>query len=166
MITAIPIQRGYFSAHFSKADAFCFFDQDGRLIKRVNNPVKSEQCSTRSKLMALFEDYRVSRVIVRRVGEKMLDRLLSHSILVFSPKELEMDVDKVVLLSEENLSAITQEEKAKVVVRSQQRSKQSGCCHHEASEGESSGSCCQKLPDQTHLDASANHHRKRCCQRD
>ena len=166
MITAIPIQRGYFSAHFSKADAFCFFDQDGRLIKRVNNPVKSEQCSTRKKLMALFEDYRVGRVIVRRVGEKMLDRLLSHSILVFSPKELEMDVDKVVLLSEENLIAITQEEKAKVVVRSQQRSKQSGCCHHEASEGESSGSCCQKLPDQTHLDVSANHHRKRCCQRD
>ena len=166
MITAIPIQRGYFSAHFSKADAFCFFDQDGRLIKRVNNPVKLEQCSTRSKLMALFEDYRVSRVIVRRVGEKMLNRLLSHSMLVFSPKELEVDVDKVALLSEESLIAITQEEKSKVVIPSPQRSKQSGCCHHEANEGDKSGSCCQKVPDQPNRDVSANHHRKRCCQRD
>lgn len=83
MITAIPVNDDRVANHFTKANYLAFVDERGVELSRIENPARGADCSGKRKLVDLLVQQRVSRVVVRNIGEQMLGKLLGHQIAVY-----------------------------------------------------------------------------------
>lgn len=97
---AIPWSRQHIAPHFSRADGFRIVDEAGAIIADVPNPIVSQECHQRHQLLKVFQQYSVTDVIVRRVGSRMLGRLLSEGFAVHISHQAEPNMQQLLQLPE------------------------------------------------------------------
>ena len=69
--------------HFSKADIFSVYNKEHKNIAMFKNPALDVKgCSGKALLIEAFHKYQCDVVIVRKVGEKTLARLLNAGFSV------------------------------------------------------------------------------------
>lgn len=83
MITAVPVSAGQISPHFSRADTIVLLTETGQVIEHFPNPVTSGQCMSKDALSVMLQSKHVSRVLVRNIGQCMLEKLLLQSFDVY-----------------------------------------------------------------------------------
>ena len=69
--------------HFAKAPEFAIYDDQGNLLDTITND-SSSGCQQRKKLLAQYNQYGVTRIVIRHIGERSLARLLDANIQVDS----------------------------------------------------------------------------------
>lgn len=78
MIYAIATTDKKLSHHFSKAELFTFYNDKNEVIAVYKNPVLGiSGCSGKKLLIDLLNKFSCDVVIVRKIGEKTLARLLN-----------------------------------------------------------------------------------------
>lgn len=83
MIYAIAMTDKKLAHHFSKADIFSFYDEDKREVAVYKNPaLTSTGCAGKKLLIDLLKERQCHTVIVRKVGEKTLAKLLNAGFKV------------------------------------------------------------------------------------
>ena len=71
------------SHHFSKSEIFSFYDENKRQVAVYKNPALGVKgCTGKNLLIELFKARQCHTVIVRKVGEKTLARLLDAGFKV------------------------------------------------------------------------------------
>ena len=69
--------------HFSKAELFCFYDDNQRKIAVYKNPIlENPGCAGKQSLITLLKQRQCHTVIVRKIGQKTLARLLDAGFKV------------------------------------------------------------------------------------
>jgi predicted Fe-Mo cluster-binding NifX family protein len=69
--------------HFSKSDIFCVYNEEHKNIAVFKNPLlEAKGCSGKGLLIDAFNKYQCEVVIVRKIGEKTLARLLNAGFSV------------------------------------------------------------------------------------
>lgn len=120
---AIPYQNDRIAGHFSKADQILFID-DGH-FQLIDNPaVTSVSCSGKKSLVALLEQQKVTKIVVRNIGQRMLARLFAAGIRVFHAPA-RMPVEQVMSCELNELTDISQ-------ARESINAKAGGCGKHGA----------------------------------
>ncbi|PKF61660.1 hypothetical protein CW745_10060 [Psychromonas sp. psych-6C06] len=77
MSYAIAMSDQKLAHHFSKADIFSFYDDNHRKIAVYKNPALGMKgCAGKQTIINLFKQRQCHTVIVRKIGEKTLARLL------------------------------------------------------------------------------------------
>lgn len=177
MITAIPMNDQTVASHFSKALSVAFFNEQGQEIGREPNPATSTHCQGKKELVRLLTDKHTTRVLVRHIGQNMLERLLKQSLNVFQLNQCRHPIHKLAITPEANLTALTESNQGSPSIHHEKKvTQQSECCGHSkersdsccgAEQAEEHSSCCQskskrrRNPQAGH---SARHgHRGRCC---
>lgn len=83
MIYAIAMSNNKLSHKFSKSEQFKFYNEQKEPIAVYKNPaIGVEGCSGKQSIVALFHKMKCDSVIVRKVGEKTLARLLNAGFKV------------------------------------------------------------------------------------
>jgi len=78
MIYAIATTEKKLSHHFSKAECFTFYNEQQEVIAVYKNPILGVSgCSGKKLLIDLLHKMACDVVIVRKIGEKTLARLLN-----------------------------------------------------------------------------------------
>ncbi|TKB48622.1 hypothetical protein FCL40_10700 [Ferrimonas sediminicola] len=81
MAIAMPVtDRAQVAGHFAKAAAFAVYSDEGQLI-RIDNSQEGG-CGQKKRLVKVFKEMQVTRVVLRNIGERSLARLLSAGIEV------------------------------------------------------------------------------------
>lgn len=73
MITAIPVTKEHISGHFTKAESFIFINAEGRIVCHHINPAREGGCAEKKALLNMLQRQNAQRVIVRHIGERMLE---------------------------------------------------------------------------------------------
>lgn len=171
MITAIPMNDQNVASHFSKALSFAFFNELGQEVSRASNPANDSSCGGKTKLLKLFQEQGVQRVLVRHIGEQMLSRLLSNSLHVFQCTSCRNSVDELAKAPKESLKKLTSPSQGTPSVNHEKKA-QSGhsCCHKtEGPKSSEQSQCCDKGSNwHARSGHSASHHIRghrssRCC---
>jgi predicted Fe-Mo cluster-binding NifX family protein len=83
MIYAIAITDNKLSHKFSQSEFFHFYNEQQELVGVYKNPViGSKGCSTKNLIIDLFLKMQCDIVVVRKVGEKTLAKLLAAGFKV------------------------------------------------------------------------------------
>lgn len=83
MSYAIAMTDKKLSHHFSKAEVFNFYDDNHRQVAVYKNPILGQTgCAGKQLLVDLLKNRQCHTVIVRKVGEKTLARLLNAGFKV------------------------------------------------------------------------------------
>lgn len=83
MIYAIATTDKKLAHHFSKAELFTFYNDQNEVIAVYKNPVLGVSgCSAKKLLLDLLHKLSCDVVIVRKIGEKTLARLLNAGFKV------------------------------------------------------------------------------------
>ena len=83
MIYAIAMTNNKLSHKFSKSELFKFYNEQQEAIAVYKNPaIGVEGCSGKKLIVELFHKMKCESVIVRKVGEKTLARLLNAGFKV------------------------------------------------------------------------------------
>ena len=83
MIYAVATTEDKLSHNFSKSELFVFYNEEGRKIGVQKNPALGVTgCSAKHSIISLFKKLNVDTVIVRKVGEKTLAKLLDAGFKV------------------------------------------------------------------------------------
>jgi len=83
MIYAIATSDKKLSHKFSKTELFTFYNEENKEIAVYKNPaLEGKGCSSKQSIIALFNKMNCGCVIVRKIGEKTLARLLNAGIQV------------------------------------------------------------------------------------
>lgn len=108
MNTVIPISGNHIANHFTKAESFLFVDSQGRHTNTLINPVLNcEACSAKKTIVEMFKAEKVKRVIVRNIGQRSLEKLLTNEMQVFQSGI--RHIENAILLDNEHrqLTALT-----------------------------------------------------------
>ena len=112
------------------------------------NPALGADCSGKRNLIDLLVQQRVSRVIVRNIGEQMLGKLLRHQIAVYQTNCGRRLLTEMSDPSTSDLIELNKPEQGRQSFNHEAKGKK--CCN---SEGNTTKNCCS----QTH------HGNGRCC---
>ncbi len=83
MSYAIAMTDKKLSHHFSKAEIFSFYDDNQKEVAVYKNPALNHAgCAGKKLLISLLAERQCHTVIVRKVGEKTLARLLNAGFKV------------------------------------------------------------------------------------
>jgi len=83
MIYAIATTDNQLAHHFSKAQKFAFYNQQKEMIALYKNPaLEISGCAGKGLLIALLRKMNCDVVIVRKVGQKTLAKLLAAGFKV------------------------------------------------------------------------------------
>ena len=83
MSYAIAMTDKKLSHHFSKSEIFSFYDDNNKQVAVYKNPALSQSgCSGKKLLIDLLNERQCHTVIVRKIGEKTLARLLDAGFKV------------------------------------------------------------------------------------
>ncbi|TCI01717.1 hypothetical protein EZV61_17250 [Corallincola luteus] len=145
MITAIPMDSDTVASHFSKATSFVFFNEEGKAIGSKQNPALRANCQGKAKLLQMLAEYRVERLVVRNIGEKMLQRLLSLSFSVFHLSSGRVDLSEVVKRNSP-LTPLTHFSQGRPSINAHGKNKEGHqCCGHKHDEQDvTTEACCQE----------------------
>jgi predicted Fe-Mo cluster-binding NifX family protein len=145
MKTAMPIKDSRICNHFSKAEVFAIFDEDGQQQSVLPNPALDGNCSGKAALVVMLQQAQVDRVIVRNVGERILAKLLDANFAVFQATSNRLAPSELIL-SDSFISLISAEQ-GRASINYEEKQAKGGCCGHEdghESHGnESHTRCCQ-----------------------
>lgn len=81
MLIATPTEALRLTPHCAKAPEFVLQDQSGRLLGQLANPA-GDGCQGRRALPEQLIARGVTHLVVRRIGEKMLARMLAAGLVV------------------------------------------------------------------------------------
>ncbi|MCP5079527.1 MAG: hypothetical protein GY951_15925 [Psychromonas sp.] len=77
MIYVIAMTDKKLAHHFSKAEIFSFYNEDKRAVAVYKNPALNHSgCAGKKLLIDLLKDRNCETIIVRKIGQKTLARLL------------------------------------------------------------------------------------------
>jgi predicted Fe-Mo cluster-binding NifX family protein len=138
MIYAIPHNRDHIANHFMKAKQFAFLTEDNALISNAINPSSAigSSCKDKKATLSLIKEMKADAVIVRNIGERALEKLLSQGLRVFkvngqTPISMAVSSDMVELTE------------ASQGRPSENHNKKGGCAGHVSCSGHSNdGGCC------------------------
>ena len=83
MIYAIATSEKKLSHKFSQTELFTFYNEENKEIAVYKNPaLEGKSCSSKKLIIELFNKMHCDCVIVRKIGEKTLARLLNAGIQV------------------------------------------------------------------------------------
>lgn len=83
MSYAIAMTEKKLSHHFSKTEVFHFYDEHLREVAAYKNPALNQLgCAGKKRIVELFQERQCHTVIVRKIGEKTLARLLNAGFKV------------------------------------------------------------------------------------
>jgi predicted Fe-Mo cluster-binding NifX family protein len=172
MYTAIPLQGDSLANHFTKASTFALLDQNGMLVKKIDNPAIQSGCEGKSQLVEILKAHQVNRVVVKNIGERMLSKLLNLKFVVRQANRRSVDISTLFNHMAEFPELIEASE-GRESVNYHNKQKQGGGCkhghHHDSVDGsEKKGKCCQskgKQKGQYVLSNRAHEGKGRCCQR-
>jgi len=83
MTYAIAMTDKKLAHHFSKADTFTFYNDEGKAVAVFKNPALAVSgCSGKGLIIELLKARQCHTVIVRKVGQKTLGRLLNADLKV------------------------------------------------------------------------------------
>ncbi|ENC6730899.1 hypothetical protein ABKZ05_001581 [Vibrio navarrensis] len=83
MIIAVPVNDQNVANHFTKAQRFALLDDRGNVLNYLDNPaLSSEGCHGKKRLIAQLLAAKVSKVMVKNIGQKSLAKLLAGNVLV------------------------------------------------------------------------------------
>lgn len=83
MIYAIATTENQLAHHFSKAQKFAFYNQQKEMIALYKNPALDiSGCSGKSLLIDLLRKMNCDVVVVRKIGQKTLAKLLAAGFKV------------------------------------------------------------------------------------
>ncbi len=83
MIFAIATTNKQLAHHFSKAEVFTFYNEQQEVIAVYKNPALSASgCAGKRELVEILHKMKCDVVIVRKIGEKTLSRLLNAGFKV------------------------------------------------------------------------------------
>lgn len=150
MITAVPISNDKLANHFTKAEAICFFDQQGGLLCNFDNPATSGGCEAKSDLVALLKQQNTSSLLVKNIGQRMLQKLLDNGIQVFKVESGQKNLQQHI--SGLGVIPLTSIDQARPSINYDKKSAHGGCCSHEHG----------AKPHDKECNKRANGHR--CCQ--
>ncbi|MFM2483596.1 NifB/NifX family molybdenum-iron cluster-binding protein [Celerinatantimonas yamalensis] len=87
MRIAIPVNQDVVAGHFSQAEHFeCWDSLKGRFAL-FDNPALQGNCAGHRQIVEQCVAMGVDAIIVRNIGQRMLDRLLKHSLTVWQLKQ-------------------------------------------------------------------------------
>jgi len=172
MIAAIPIKTDKISNHFKKAPQFLFLNESGQFIGKLTNPAdpaSGKGCSNTKELMAEFQRRQVNRVVVRNIGERMLNRLLSHDLEVWQTSSRQVELASLAAGESGQLARLERPEQGRASVHQMEKQSNGGYCSRPANDH--NGDCCghdEKI-DSTDSDSDdwpkQAERRLRCCER-
>lgn len=163
-ITAIPLLNdGSLSGHFARAVRIALYNQQGEYLSDLALPPQNDEghCQRNHAVLLQLKQQGVARVVVRRIGQNMLGKLLAAGMRVYQATGRAMP--NVLLQAE--LTELTRAEQGSVGPNQRSPKHQGGHCngdgchshehtddhHHEAHQqhacchsahGEAHGSCC------------------------
>ncbi|WP_434340474.1 NifB/NifX family molybdenum-iron cluster-binding protein [Motilimonas cestriensis] len=83
MIYAIATSNEKLSHRFSQSESFDFYDQQGQRLARIENPALTTSCCQgKTQLINMLTTMGCKTVIVRKIGQKTLAKLLMAGIEV------------------------------------------------------------------------------------
>lgn len=83
MIYAVATTDSTLSHQFSKSHSFTFYNEDKKVIAVYKNPaLETKGCGGKKLIVELFKKMQCDLVIVRKIGEKTLARLLHAGLKV------------------------------------------------------------------------------------
>ncbi len=148
MIIAIPVIGERLSSHFTKTEWIDFYDGQSMFVARCVNPAKTQDtCAGKSDLLALLIARNTEYVIVRNIGQNMLEKLLAAGIKVFQATTSDM---KTILLQlaqgYSEFLPLTDAIQGRPSVNHQQcqQHNEHHHCHHAAGSETAHVPCCQK----------------------
>ena len=153
MITAIPLQNDAVASHFTKADTLLLLDADGNELARHANPARQSNCAGKQSLLTLLQQQGVTRVIVRNIGEQMLDKLLSCQMAVFQSRCGRLQPQELIRAETGTLIALTEASQGRQSLN--HAAKGDRCCQQKHQDQAHHG-CCQGK--------QAHHGKGACCQ--
>lgn len=104
--SALMLSQGRLAAHFTRAEQLQIMSPEGAVLATLPNPAAGEGCSGKQALLAALKAHRVSRVLVRNLGERMLGRLLASGLQVMQYRSARLPWPQ--LLASSNLLPLTQ----------------------------------------------------------
>lgn len=159
MITAIPMNQQQIAPHFTKAISVAFFDQQGNEIHRVANPALGEGCAGKAAMLQLLQQYKADRILVRRIGQKMLSRLLSANFKILQINREHACEQNLATIADNELTHLTDANQGTPSINfDKKHSEGKKCCqssghaHHQAA-----GGCCKNKGSRQHGQQA------RCC---
>lgn len=83
MIYAIAMTDNKLSHQFSKSETFTFYNEENQVLGTYKNPaLSSSGCSAKHAIVDLLQKMQCDLVIVRKIGEKTLAKLLRAGLKV------------------------------------------------------------------------------------
>jgi predicted Fe-Mo cluster-binding NifX family protein len=153
MKTAMPIKDSHICNHFTKAEVFAIFDEEGQQQSVIPNPALNGNCSGKAALVTMLQQACVGRVIVRNVGERMLAKLLDAKFVVLQVTNNRLAAQDLVV-SDSLIPLLSAEQGRSSVNYEEKQAKGSGCSHeehhsesHDCGHAESHKRCCRTIPE-------------------
>jgi predicted Fe-Mo cluster-binding NifX family protein len=149
MITAVPVSQDRIAGHFTKADSFIFINAEGRIVCHHYNPAKEEGCAGKNHLLSLFNRQKVSRVIARNIGERMLGKLLALNVDVFQVNGSQLDIASLSAAASDGMTPLVEASQGRRSSNYHDKKASGGCgCHSEGHEeghecSHEKGHCCR-----------------------
>ena len=110
------------SHHFSKSEIFSFYDENNHQVAVYKNPaLGAKGCSGKKLLVDLFNERQCHTVIVRKIGEKTLARLLDAGFKVEQGSTRD-SIDELLEAAKANKKSLTDS--------SQGVESKANCCGH------------------------------------
>nr|WP_086939420.1 NifB/NifX family molybdenum-iron cluster-binding protein [Thaumasiovibrio occultus] len=114
MKMVMPYQNGAIAGHFSKSAQYLFLNGDAQTV--IDNPAGTGGlCSGKKQLLQLFQDAEIEAVVVRNIGQNMMQSLFAANIRVFRLKERMVAPTAVTLDKLEELTCVSQGRPSKQV---------------------------------------------------
>ena len=128
MITAIMVNEDRISSHFTKADSLLLIDEQGQVVERLVNPALSADSKGKQGLVRLISQH-AKRLVVRNIGERILEKLLVHNISVFQANSSRLSMQELANPHSDAITSLTEPSQGRP--SSHYRDKQqAGCCNH------------------------------------
>ncbi|QOH80593.1 hypothetical protein IHE26_04715 [Plesiomonas shigelloides] len=164
-ITAIPLLNdGSLSGHFARALRFALYSPQGEHLSDLALPPLSDEghCQRNHAVLLQLKQQGVNRVVVSRIGQKMLGKLLAAGLRVYQANRRAMPE---ALLNAE-FTELTSAEQGSVGPN--QRASKShgghcsgGACHNHSHTAHPQQACCHAAKGEAHSDSGCCGHAKR-----
>lgn len=165
--SALMLSQGLLAGHFTRAKQLQILNPEGNVIATLANPAAAEGCHGKQALLDALTHHQVGQVVVRNIGERMLNRLLAANIRVLQCRSARLPLPA--LLAPANLQPLTEASQGRPSRRHQSKSPiraiqpvGAGHSHANCHGGCNSGSdhCCASSGNQ----AESSRQGHTCCQ--
>jgi len=107
MITAIMVNEDRISSHFTKAESLLLIDEQGQVVERLINPAISADCKGKQALVRLINQH-AKRIVVRNIGERILEKLLDHKISVYQANSSRLSMEELANPKSDAMTPLTE----------------------------------------------------------